>query len=88
MTNTIPQQQNGYDCGVYVCKYADAMKKTSFQATEHSSCIQQITQSTHFKFNQRNITHLRKEIQQIISKLAQPTGGIYIQTPSTKQHKV
>ena len=80
----VPCQANGFDCGVYVCHYAYSLmciRHTNFcfetlSGSEDPCCIsprgltEVITNNAAFKFHQSDITLLRKDMKNLIRKLA------------------
>jgi hypothetical protein len=56
----VPMQLNGYDCGLFVCRYAVAFHKVIKDSIftykdlyySHSPLLDKITNSDHFRFNQ------------------------------------
>ena len=74
---TVPKQTNGYDCGVFVCRYAYALYQARFTPItyvdlhlEKPPLKTAITQSTFFNFDDLEVTLLRTEVGVLIDNLA------------------
>jgi len=80
----VPYQDNGWDCGVFVCRYAFGIlclreKKFALKAyrdhtvkKKHMKALLEIeiTKSDEFNFNMDDISRLRKEFADLIDKLS------------------
>ncbi len=73
----VPQQRNGYDCGLFVCRYAYAMYQMRNETItyhdiykEKSSLLSKITNSQLFQFNQKLINEFRIQLGQLIDNLS------------------
>lgn len=77
---TVPYQENSWDCGVYVCRFAYGLyllRSKKFLAEEVSGkrpFENLITKSPEFSFGMKDIVRLRREIMKLIVSLS----NIYI----------
>ena len=76
LTPKVPLQKNGYDCGVFVLKYAQAICKLksshidySIANTSKDGISDMIANSQHFKFTQKDIDRIRIEFKAVIQNL-------------------
>eukprot|EP00586_Coscinodiscus_wailesii_P008142 CAMPEP_0172521924 /NCGR_PEP_ID=MMETSP1066-20121228/292848_1 /TAXON_ID=671091 /ORGANISM="Coscinodiscus wailesii, Strain CCMP2513" /LENGTH=710 /DNA_ID=CAMNT_0013304887 /DNA_START=982 /DNA_END=3114 /DNA_ORIENTATION=- len=73
----IPYQDNSWDCGVFVCRYAFALYQQrhvpiTYEDVESEILFQKtITDSQGFKFNMKDIIRLRKEMRILIDNLSE-----------------
>jgi hypothetical protein len=73
---TVPYQDNGCDCGVFVCRYAynlymmRHLKFTYEDYEERPPFTSKITRSPAFKFNMSDIDRIRKDISALIDNLS------------------
>jgi len=72
----VPYQDNSWDCGVFVCRYAYStlrLRKQQFtfeDITGNEILQERISNNTEFNFNMQDIKALRKEIKILIDNLA------------------
>ncbi len=73
---SVPQQRNGFDCGLYVCMYAYAVYQIRHRPITYSDlylnktpCSEAITEVSYFQFTSEEITGLRQQIAQLIDYL-------------------
>ena len=74
----VPQQENGYDCGVYTLKYAfqtyqlkSALIEHSFSACNTKGFLDMFESSTSdFNFNAKDITRIRKQFSRMIRDIS------------------
>jgi Ulp1 family protease len=73
---SVPKQTNGYDCGVFVCRYAYALYQARFTPItyvdlhlEKPPLKTAITQSNFFNFDDLEVTLLRTEVGVLNSDL-------------------
>jgi hypothetical protein len=80
---SVPQQKNGFDCGLYVCRYAYGIFKLREQVTSITNLIHT---SEHFQFNQQVINQFRTQLGKLLDKLS----NVYLHGTlvNKKQHKV
>jgi Ulp1 family protease len=75
-TKSVPYQENGFDCGVFVCRYMDALdpqrdKKINCRHLSGERPLSDIiTNSTFFTFSASEITKLRAETGKLIDNLS------------------
>ena len=76
---SVPYQDNSWDCGVFVCRYAHALysmrdRDITFgdasEGTGRNPFQQAITDSKAFDFCQDDILRIRKELDSLINKLS------------------
>lgn len=73
---SVPYQQNGFDCGVFVCRYIDALYQQRDQKIcyKHLHCkrplSELITNSIFFTFGMPEIALLRDEMGKLIDNLS------------------
>jgi hypothetical protein len=73
----VPQQKNGYDCGLFVCRYAYAIFKIRdnfFNQLDISGSElllrDEIINNEHFRFNQEVINQFRIQLKQLLQNLS------------------
>jgi len=70
----MPRQENGSDCGVFVLEYAEWFVKNFTSSTLSSRRVaEKLAQTEKAKswgFSQTDITHKRKEVLELLQKLA------------------
>lgn len=71
----VPYQNNSWDCGVFVCRYAYGLFKTRSHMVYTESDFQEnflaaITKSSEFSFNMSDIARIRVEFGTLIDKLS------------------
>jgi hypothetical protein len=74
---SVPEQTNGVDCGVFVCRYAYALYQTRLSPItyvylhlEEPPMKTEITQSFFFNFDDLQVTLLRTELGVVLENLA------------------
>jgi hypothetical protein len=80
---SVPQQKNGFDCGLYVCRYAYGIFKLREQVTSITNLIMT---SEHFRFNQQVINQFRTQLGKLLDRLS----NVYLHGTlvNKKQHKL
>ena len=74
----VPYQDNGCDCGVFVCRYAYNLymmrhqKFTRMDYEERPPFTSKITRSPAFQFDMSDIDRIREEIATLIDNLSKP----------------
>ncbi len=74
----VPRQENGCDCGIFVCRYAYGlytMRNENFTRSgirENFICL--ITNGTAFQFDMDDIVRIREEFITLVDSLA----GLYL----------
>ena len=63
----IPTQENGYDCGVYVCKYIDIMLRERLESTKELISVNFRPLFHNNNFTASDITRERNEIKTVLS---------------------
>ena len=75
LTPKVPYQENGYDCGVFVCRYAYGLLKMRShvfsQADIVDGCKELISANDLFKFDMKDISRFRTEFRSLIKNLSQ-----------------
>ena len=73
----VPQQKNGYDCGLFVCRYAYAIFKIRDQFFNQLDISgsklllrDEIINNEHFRFNQEVINQFRIQLKQLLQNLS------------------
>ena len=73
----VPQQKNGYDCGLFVCRYAYAIFKIRDQffnqldiASSKLLLKDEIIYNEHFRLNQEFIDQFRIQLKQLLQNLS------------------
>ena len=78
----MPYQENGWDCGVYVCRYAYALFNLRTETFSPNECIVDqkrkstapfpdlITRNSYFRFDAEDILRIRREMRDLISNLS------------------
>ena len=73
---SVPQQDNGYDCGVFVCRYAYALYLKRNQRFTESDVGREgsyfhniVTRSPEFTFDMPDIRRLRADIKTLLNAL-------------------
>jgi len=85
----VPQQNNGCDCGVFVCRYAYNM--VVLMRNQHftwSDIDAQITNSPEFQFGMRDIPRIRREIGELIDNLSLVYEGRPESPPDNDEFRV
>lgn len=76
----IPKQDNGYDCGVFVCRYAYNLLQMRGECFSRSdlaeNCSTLITNNNLFKFDSGDITRIRSELKDLIDNLGDAWCGL------------
>ena len=73
-TPLVPTQENGYDCGIYVCRYMYAFFRlkdlpiTFRDTVEEEPLKGYVTSNSYFQFTQNDITEFWNNIQSLIKK--------------------
>lgn len=71
----IPKQDNAYDCGVFVCRYAYnllQMRDECFSRSDlNEECTTLITSNVLFDFTMNDIARIRSEFKDLIDKLGE-----------------
>ena len=76
----VPQQNNGTDCGVFVCRYAyNMMLMQNYKFTQHT-IANVVAESPSFKFGMKGIKRIRSELSVLIMNLS--TVYLYTKTIS------
>lgn len=74
----VPYQDNGFDCGLFVCRYAYAMYKLAGKIFSYGelatmgplqNVIRSITRSDEFGFGMEDMARMRREMQTLIRRL-------------------
>ncbi len=70
--NTVPMQDNGCDCGVFLCKYLLAMYNLRYDSIPFCTLfgsetpLHFLTESVHFQFNTVDISQFRSNLVQLL----------------------
>ena len=67
---SVPTQNNGTDCGVFVCRYAYNMVLMQDCKFTPGSIVDVISHSPAFKFGMKDISRIRKELSDLISNIS------------------
>ena len=71
---SVPYQDNCWDCGIFVCRYAYSLlllrKKPFTVADIRNKFVTAITESAEFQFDMSDIARLRQEIRVLIDNLS------------------
>ena len=73
-TNSVPSQNNGYDCGIFTCHFAYALLRMFFSASKNDFSNVQIntllSDSTEFNFDSEDIDRQRKGMEVMLRKIS------------------
>ena len=65
----MPQQENGFDCGLFVCRYIFGLVQLHKNKQQNIN-LSTIEDSHLFKFTQKDISRMRKEFAILLSRVA------------------
>ncbi len=72
-TISVPIQNNGYDCGIFTCRFAYALLRTFFSASKYDFSNVQIntllSNNKEFNFDSEDIDRQRKEMKVMLKKI-------------------
>jgi hypothetical protein len=73
----VPIQSNGFDCGLFVCRYAAGLHKIRHELFTYSDIystssplLEKLTQNSNFQFHQRTVTEFRIQLGTLIDNLS------------------
>jgi hypothetical protein len=74
--NLVPRQHNGFDCGLFVCRYILGIYKLREQTFTHEDVyknktplLKKVTNSSTFIFNQKLVNDFRKQLGELFDNL-------------------